>query len=787
MIRFPGTSIQELNLDWVLKKVKDLTEQASADSAVIENYNSRLVTVENFMNDIDDTGYVTPADIAEDFSTSANYTPGTFVWRNGTLYQFLVFHAAGAWNASEVTTWKVGNFITNLLYRVVPYFDERFDFDPNTYVFKTASIYKLPDGYYHGQDWNSINKTLISSLSDEIASLFNGYNDLVSALGDTFNQIGNDIFNINSQIRDYNATNLISGGNRTDKTGTVTFTWNADKTVCTVNGTSTGNSVLCTFLGSSTTIPNGFVAGGTYHISCTASSSSLRLAFYYYKNGTYYNSQYTSTNRDITIPSDATGLIVLIALAPNSTVSNATIGDLWADDAYTNKQLEALINDAFNSRGILANNTNLNTVKGINGSYLLDGSATYTNCPESSAYGGVLNVYCPVATITAQYFVSNKPDGNYWYRWYVQGTDTWSSWNKISGTDVTNNYSFPTYENTYNVTATPSITTDTNNFLSATGDTTDRKADIEAMLASTKNCHLGPGNFYVSGVDIPLLGSLEGCGNATTIILLASVTDGYALNLGTYASVRNLRIIGQTTNYTPSQTVGTRHGILWAGTASEQESGTSGPYRGIIDNVTISDFSGGAITCYNTGLAWSSSVSVTNVNILRCDVGINIPYFSEFNRFTNILSGDNYYGCINNGGNNFFTNCSFSGNTVGILIDNSSNQSRNVAHGTYSACNIHHSGQNAGTALRLLNVVNGELFTGCQIGYGAIEIDDCKRVVFSGCSFGSTTPFTITDSISTLFGDCTFLETNNFTITNSASTHFNNCYDNTGVAVNPMA
>lgn len=688
---------------------------------------------------------------------------------------------------------------------------------------------------------------------------------------------------IKADLEDYNCENLIDGGGRTDKTsGSVTFTWNADKTTCTVNGTAGSTAANCAFLGSLTSIPNGFVAGKTYHISCVSSSPYVSLNFYYYKNSAFHSGQNTTSQRDITVPDDATGMIVLISLAANASVTNATITNLWADDAYSNKQLEVIIGNAFNPKGVLRNNADLNTVKGENGYYNLTSSYTYSNCPVNSAYGGLLLVYTPIATITNQIFIDNNPTGEIFNRTYVQGTDTWSAWNNLSNkvnnlsakgvlgnnadlnnlhtrngfyaltsgntysnvpesltygatlviynpvstittqylinhnpsgsnwqrcyfsgtwsvwfksSGITNNYSFPSYENTYNITCSPTITTDTNNYLASTGDFTDRTGDIQAMLNSIGVCHLGPGTFYVTGIDIPTYGELIGCGNKTCIILDSSVTTGYAVKMGNYTTVRDLRIRGSVSNITPSSSIEERHGILFAGNASSENPSTY--YQPTVVNCVVSDFTGGGITCYNTGLAPEASLLVSNCRFLRCCVGINIPYFSEFNRFTNNNAQDCYYGCVDNGGNNYFVNCDFSMNKIALIIDNSSGQSRNNTHGTFSACSFAHSDNtregdqivSVGTAIRILGASNGELFVGCQIGYGDIEIDESIGIRFVGCNFMRMTALEVTNSPLVVFSDCNFWDSSSSPLTQSGNItlKFSDCYLRDGTAFNPMA
>lgn len=52
--------------------------------------------------------------IAEEFSTSNNYSIGEYVIYNNNLYRFIYSHSAGAWNAGEVVVVNVGNEIEDV-------------------------------------------------------------------------------------------------------------------------------------------------------------------------------------------------------------------------------------------------------------------------------------------------------------------------------------------------------------------------------------------------------------------------------------------------------------------------------------------------------------------------------------------------------------------------------------------------------------------------------------------------------------------------------------------------
>lgn len=172
---------------------------------------------------------------------------------------------------------------------------------------------------------------------------------------------------------------------------------------------------------------------------------------------------------------------------------------------------------------------------------------------------------------------------------------------KVAASTINNSYITEHYENTYNITAEPVLTTDNNYYLYAPGDTRDMTGSIQTMLDSDGVCRLGPGDFYVTGIEIPDYGMLIGSGNKTRIILDASVKKGYAVKLKNYCCVKDLQIIGNEKSLETSvienmSSVGAKHGILFEGTADSTEQAVT-YYRSTIENCTISDFDGGGITC----------------------------------------------------------------------------------------------------------------------------------------------------------------------------------------------
>ena len=558
---------------------------------------------------------------------------------------------------------------------------------------------------------------------------------------------------------------------RTNKTKSgLTYSWNNDGS-CTVTGQVEGIS-FCNLYYNKTALAEPFIAGETYLFRLTGADKVVFQIITYDSTG-------KETNIDIlngyyvTIPSDAVGMLLRIA------VMSKHIGETVKE---TVKPAAYFISEAINA-GKFAN---LGLANGKINSYT-DANDIDRNCVVVTSDANVLAntpysigwVFTIVGNWDAEYrFQIMYPynvSNNIMYRVY-SAKKMWSDWKEIQGGGVYNNtYQTNQYNNTYNVTATPEITTDTNNYLSATAGMTDRTNDIQSMLNATGVCHLGPGTFYITGVTIPANAELAGCGNKTILRLADSVVDGFAVKLSTLSNVHDLMIIGAETSPALTKNIGTRHGILWEG--NYQNDTSDYPAYGMVSNMNIANFTGGGITCRNTGYPSNGGLNVVNGHITGCGAGINIFYWSEFHRFTNINSVLNYYGCINNGGNNVFVNCNFSANKQAFLMDNAQDQSPNNTHGSAIGCVFNHTDNNNGTAIKILNTINGYTFTGCQIFYGKIEIENTSGIVIADSVFGSgNTDISIKNGGAVLFANNMHGAFPNITVTNNNKVRFANCY-----------
>lgn len=311
-------------------------------------------------------------------------------------------------------------------------------------------------------------------------------------------------------------------------------------------------------------------------------------------------------------------------------------------------------------------------------------------------------------------------------------------------------------------------------YLKSTNDYTDRTNEILTSLKENGCCFLGNGIFVVKNLDMPVGSMLSGCGNSTVLMFDTKADEGYAVKLNTFCSVKNMQISGSETDIELKEELGKRHGIMWSGNFSTDK----GDYteRGTVNNLYIHGFSGGGITENNTGYATTAGLNVSDCYIWNCCAGVNIIYWSEFNRYTNVCSTHNYYGCINNGGNNVFVNCGFSKNVVGIYMYNIDHCSPNNSHGNFVGCTIDHSDNNNGFGIKLINMKNSHAFTSCQCFFSSIYIEDCDGILFSDfCSRGEEDRIVVKGGGAVSFNNCVWCNAPKIEIENNDSVYFNGC------------
>lgn len=444
---------------------------------------------------------------------------------------------------------------------------------------------------------------------------------------------------------------------------------------------------------------------------------------------------------------------------------------------YTGTNIESWVEIGRNAtmRGALPSG-DLNAVVNT-GTWLIADNRTYQHVPNDATRGFLRVSEVVAADWILQEFFDFSGGGFYKRKFRV--SDTPGAWEQISGGgEIINNYY------TYNVTATPTITTDTNQYLSASGDTTDRTLDILTMLQETGVCRLGPGTFYVDGVEMPDDTLLIGSGNSTRIRLIEG-ENKFAVKMGRRCTIQDIYFRGGDSTPTFGATSGTRYAIMWQGDYTTSQSGSAQPQLGMISNCRFVYFSGSAILCSNTGPGTYNHIEAVNCTMRFCWAGINVSYYSEYHKFTNIRTSACYYGAINNGGNNVFVNCDFSSCTEAFLIDNSTGQSPNNSHGSCIGCLFNHTNNNAGVGIRILGAAHGFVFSGCQIFYSKTIIDDSDGIVFSACNYGnSNCDISVNGGGAVLFIGNMYKAAPPITITNNSHVVFANCYvSSTGAVV----
>jgi len=342
-------------------------------------------------------------------------------------------------------------------------------------------------------------------------------------------------------------------------------------------------------------------------------------------------------------------------------------------------------------------------------------------------------------------------------------------------TDATDSTSdFYKIANAFSFTKLPS------NTLYSTNDATDRTNEINCML-NTGECNLSPGVFYVTGINMPDNSALKGSGKLTQLIL-SNNNDSNCITLGSGCIVKDIDISGNVADFTPNSTVRGRNGIAFIGNGDNTIS------KGIIENCFIHDFDGSGIFCSNSGYDVDDGMSISNCYIYNCDAGLNIFRWSEFHRITGCTFTNCYYGCINNGGNNFFSCCGFNLNTIGFYLDNTDGTKINSGHSGVSSSTFAH---NTEVGIKLLGVSNsGYLFSNCNAS-GGIYIENVGRVEFTGCRINKDFKLTVNNAAHltwlVLFNGCHFIHNSDASSTTfdikSNSTRFVGCFDDVGNVV----
>lgn len=640
---------------------------------------------------------------------------------------------------------------------------------------------------------------------------------------------------ISSNLYEYNTVDVFDLSNVSTNTtlNGITFNKNSDAS-WTISGAATADTAK-SLVNYPNGLPDFIVPGRRYKINLNG--GNIRLQYYYNINESQSETKTILNDTDIIIPQDATGMVVRFFIDRNTTV-NETIKYTMTGYAQSNdEELRDIIYgyNAYNVFELVNNegrtNSGITFTKNSDGTWTITGTATSdtfcnlisarTELPESIIKGREYRLEFNGGTVPVRVYFYNEGGSvitNITYRedatiripenaegiivrFQVANNTSFDEtvkyrfialpiYGATDGVAVENEYN---YYNEYQMNVSPTITTDSNGWLQAIDtetenedNKTDMSAAIMAMLTSTGYCHLGEGIFYVSGnIDMPSGSTLCGCGEKSIIKLLESVNNGYCVKMRDHCTIKDVRFKGSYSSISPTVN-GNRNAIHF--TANYDGTGEGGSYTTktcMISNVWISYFSGSGLYCHNTGINYSQGLIVNNLWISRCYAGVNIDYYSEFHKFTNVVAVYCYIAVINNGGNNNFVNCTFHGTHAGFYINGAM---PNAAHGVIDGCTFCHIGSNNGDAILFENVSAGFVISNSQFWYNALRFNDCQSILVSGCEFGRgisndgnvSASIYVTNGNGIIFSGCLFhldvTRPPKIEIVNNTKTVFANCY-----------
>lgn len=301
---------------------------------------------------------------------------------------------------------------------------------------------------------------------------------------------------------------------------------------------------------------------------------------------------------------------------------------------------------------------------------------------------------------------------------------------------------------------------------------------ILAILSCYKALKVPAGEFILTG-RINLADNQELIGEGfSSILRLADTVTSAAVKMASGNRIANLQIKGNEEDYSVSsapETGSNRNGIIFTGEIK----------RGIIENCWIHGFDGFCVHCSNTTMASDQGLSVKDCYLTGSHGGIFCKN-SEFHRISGIDCNNNYIGAEIDGGNITVNGSNFSSNQIGMLFDNEDGSSNNNTHGEVVGCIIQHSRQ---SAVKINNMASGEMFVGCNIDNGGVNLINANRITFSACNFMNAFSIDITNGGLVHFADCMIRDytKEHTTVTNNTAVKFTNCFDVSGNLFDPVA
>lgn len=232
-------------------------------------------------------------------------------------------------------------------------------------------------------------------------------------------------------------------------------------------------------------------------------------------------------------------------------------------------------------------------------------------------------------------------------------------------------------------------------------------------------------------------------------------SDTYAVRLLKNSTMHNLSLLNYHANgedITPVEDYSLGlNGIYITSSGSQADP----YFRCSIENVVIKNFEGCGLFVKDTGYAPSNGSHFANLHIYHCSAGIYLGEFAEFCKCTDCAVQYCYSGAVVMGGNNVLLGCNLSSNEIGLAMPDTDGygSSVNDAHGIIEACTIVHTGYytnqstgvaNDGYILKIGAQSSTEIISNCTFSNGKINVADrANGLMFVGCDFKNNTRMTV--------------------------------------------
>lgn len=131
-------------------------------------------------------------------------------------------------------------------------------------------------------------------------------------------------------------------------------------------------------------------------------------------------------------------------------------------------------------------------------------------------------------------------------------------------------------------------------------------------------------------------------------------------------------------------------------------------------------------------------IQLTNSSLYYNYYGLWFDQYGEYNQVSCCTFGDNYIGALNCGGNNQYVGCMYNSNWCGFALLGT--DIVNESHGGCYSCTYNHNsitGLGGGIAIYAKDSTVGWNFTGQNIWYGAVRLENCKGIIFNGTIVGN--------------------------------------------------